>query len=285
MQIVAATDFSTGSHRALRRAGHVARFANARLTLLHVVDGSLDAPQAERECRDAERMLTEQIGAMPELSGVACEPMVTIGSIDESILHAAGALSASVIVMGMHRKPSLTDAFVGTVIERVVRAGQCPVLMVNVAPDLGHYRSVLAGLDMSDHSAHAVRVAQSLRLVHENNLTLVHAFVPLAKGKLYVAGAPQEQIVEYVESERHQAIRELAAFLKQQGLDEPRWSSVVDEGEPFAVLQAIAVTTQSDLVVIGTHGRSPIVKAVLGSVAEQALSSLDTDVLAVPPVG
>jgi nucleotide-binding universal stress UspA family protein len=34
--------------------------------------------------------------------------------------------------------------------------------------------------------------------------------------------------------------------------------------------------------VIGTHGRSGIVKLLLGSVAEEVLRSLDADILAVP---
>ena len=284
MHIIAATDFSTGSHRALRRAGQFARQLNATLTLLHVVDGKLDAPDAQFECADAERILHEHIEVMPELSGVTCKAMVRIGDVDESIQQAAETLSAGLIVMGAHRKPSLSDAFLGTPIERVVRTSRTPVLMVRRASEHMHYRAVLAGVDMSDHAARAIRVARGLRLVDDGNLTIVHAFVPLAKGKLYVAAAGQEQIDDYVATERHQTMSELSAFLMQHKLDEPRWSSVVEEGDAFPVLQKLAAETHADLVVIGTHGRSPFVKAVLGSVAEQALGGLDTDVLAVPPV-
>jgi nucleotide-binding universal stress UspA family protein len=39
-----------------------------------------------------------------------------------------------------------------------------------------------------------------------------------------------------------------------------------------------------DLLIIGTHGRSGIIKVLLGSVTEEALRSLDADILAVPPV-
>jgi nucleotide-binding universal stress UspA family protein len=39
-----------------------------------------------------------------------------------------------------------------------------------------------------------------------------------------------------------------------------------------------------DLLVIGTHGRSGIAKALLGSVTEEVLRSLDIDILAVPPM-
>jgi universal stress protein E len=39
-----------------------------------------------------------------------------------------------------------------------------------------------------------------------------------------------------------------------------------------------------DLLVIGTHGRSGLLKVLLGSVTEEALRCLDVDILAVPPV-
>ena len=40
----------------------------------------------------------------------------------------------------------------------------------------------------------------------------------------------------------------------------------------------------TDLLIIGTHGRSEPVKMLLGSVTEEALRTLDADILAVPPV-
>lgn len=39
-----------------------------------------------------------------------------------------------------------------------------------------------------------------------------------------------------------------------------------------------------DLLVIGIHGRSGLLKVLLGSVTEEALRSLNVDILAVPPL-
>lgn len=38
-----------------------------------------------------------------------------------------------------------------------------------------------------------------------------------------------------------------------------------------------------EVLIVGTHGRTGLAKAVLGSVSEEALRSLDVDILAVPP--
>jgi nucleotide-binding universal stress UspA family protein len=38
-----------------------------------------------------------------------------------------------------------------------------------------------------------------------------------------------------------------------------------------------------DLLVMGTHGRAAVIKALIGSVTEEALRTLSVDILAVPP--
>jgi nucleotide-binding universal stress UspA family protein len=146
------------------------------------------------------------------------------------------------------------------------------------------YGTALAAVDMSEPSAHAIRTAQRLRLVGDVHLTIVHAFSPPAKGKMSFAGLQRESIDEYVASERLRATNELAAFLEANELDDQRWPRRVEEGEPLEVISRLVDAMKPDLLVIGTHGRSGIAKALLGSVTEEALRSLDLDILAVPPV-
>ena len=83
------------------------------------------------ERREAERILAEQISAMAELRDARCRPMVVAGDPFDGILRTAGVVQADLIVMGAHRKQLLRDIFVGTTIERVIRTGPYPVLMVN----------------------------------------------------------------------------------------------------------------------------------------------------------
>ena len=61
MQILAATDFSTRSNRALRQAGLLAQPGNAQLHIVHVVDDDQPEELVRMEKREAERVLTEQI--------------------------------------------------------------------------------------------------------------------------------------------------------------------------------------------------------------------------------
>lgn len=282
MQLLAATDFSTRSNRALRQAGLLAQHGKAQLHVLHVVDDDQPEELIRIEKREAERVLREQVESMPELRGVQARPMVVTGDPFDGILRAAAMVNADLIVMGAHRKQLLLDIFVGTTIERVIRKGTIPVLMVNNEAQR-KYENVVAATDMSDASANALRVALSTGLVSEE-VTLLHAFAALAKGKMFIAGSDQASIDRYVASERQQAQDELAAFLVANDLNRGRWSLRVHEGGATEVISRAVSEMRPDLLVLGTHGRSRLLKALIGSVTEEALRSLNVDILAVPPV-
>src|SRR5262245_27598276 len=113
MQILAATDLSIRSHRALRRACLLAQANDADLALLHVVDEDRPVELVEIETREVGRILGEQIGALAELRGVRCKPVVIAGDPFASILRTAESVKADLVVMGAPRKQLLRDMFVG----------------------------------------------------------------------------------------------------------------------------------------------------------------------------
>jgi universal stress protein E len=282
MKILAATDFSTRSNRALRQAGLLAQPGRAQLHIVHVVDDDQPEELVRIEKREAKRVLNEQAGSMPELSGVQAQLMVVTGDPFDGILKTAAEVNADLIIMGSHRKQLLLDIFIGTTIERVIRKGSFPVLMVNHEAQR-KYENIVAAIDMSDASANAVRVALSTGLISDKGATLLHAFVAVAQGKLTVAGSDQQSIDSYIASERQRALDELAAFLVANDLKRIRWSLRVEEGGPMEIISRAVSGMHPDLLVMGTQGRSAFRKMLLASVTDEALRSLNVDILAVPP--
>lgn len=284
MQIVTATDFSTRSQRAVRRAGLLARHNGAELTLVHVVDDDQPPDLVALETREAERILGEQIGAMAELRGIEVRALVVTGDPFDGILRAAASATADLIVMGAHRKQLLRDILVGTTIERVIRTGPFPVLMVNKEVDQS-YGTALATVDMSEPSVNAIKTGGGLGLPHGARLALVHAFLPVAKGKMFYAGLSRHAIDSYVAEERLRVTRELIAFLDSKGLGDGEVRSIyIEEGRAFDVISTAAERLKPDVLMIGTHGRTGVARAFLGSVTEEVLRLLDVDILAVPPL-
>jgi nucleotide-binding universal stress UspA family protein len=135
---------------------------------------------------------------------------------------------------------------------------------------------------MSDASRNAMRVALSTQLI-SNGATLLHAFLSPAKGKMLVAGIDKEPIDNYVASERQRALDELVAFLIENNLSREKWLLRVEEGGPIEVIARAIAVLNPDLLVMGTNGRSSLMKALIGSVTEEALRTFSVDILAVPP--
>jgi universal stress protein E len=66
---------------------------------------------------------------------------------------------------------------------------------------------------LSECSAHALKTAHALGILVRQHVTLVHAFDAIARGKLFIAGATEAQIADYVADERRRAEDELLTFL------------------------------------------------------------------------
>ena len=283
MQILAATDFSTRSNRALRQAGLLAQNQkDAQLHLVHVVDDDQPDDLIRIEKREAERLLGEQISSMPELQGTRSRALVVTGDPFDGILKAANEVNADLIVMGSHRKQMLLEIFTGTTIERVARKGNFPVLMVNHEAQR-KYTNVVASTDMSENSANALKVALSTGLIGDAGATLLHAFPAPIKGKMYIAGADQASMDSYIEKERQQAMDELLRFLSANGMQDGRWFYRLEEGAPMEIIARAVSEMRPDLLVMGTHGRSAVSKVLMGSVTVEALRTLNVDILVVPP--
>lgn len=281
MRLICATDLSSRSDRAMRRAAALAREVRASLLFLCVVDNDQPAPLLATERKQAKALLTAQVGFMPEMRGLPPRIRVEAGDPFRVILQIAEEEGADLIIMGEHRRRLLLDMFVGTTIERVMRRGRCPVLMVN-SPVMSSYDHVLAAVDMSEPSARALRAAVQLGFTRDARVTVLHAFQQLGRTSMAAAGLPEATIEGHAAETATQLRRDCAGYIAALSLEfEP--SIVLEEGRPAEVLQRAVKRLTPDLVVIGTRGQGALGRAVLGSTAEEALRSLECDVLAVPP--
>ena len=136
-RIMVPVDFSDCSLDALEYAVAVAQRAQASVMLLHVLEPvsyGLDftvSIQAERE--HERKILTERLAGLVaalEAANVKSESLVRGGLPRDSILEAARAWSADLIVMGTHGRRGLSHALYGSVVESVLRKSHCPILTV-----------------------------------------------------------------------------------------------------------------------------------------------------------
>jgi nucleotide-binding universal stress UspA family protein len=282
-RLLAATDLSSRSDRALRRAALLARQLDAELLLLHAVDDDQPASLVEAERREAWSLLRAQAAGLPDVQAAPPTPLVEAGDPFEVVLQVADARSAALIVLGEHRRQPLRDIFAGTTVERVMRHGRRPVLMVN-QPTAGPYRHLLAATDLSPHAARAIRAAMRLGLLEGADLTLLHAYEPAGLGALALADAPPASIAAHEAAEARTAAAALADFAAPLDLPHPPERRVAP-GRAATVIKDMAARLRPDLLLIGTAGAGFLRRAVIGSVAAEVLGAVRCDVLAVPPDG
>ena len=254
----------------------------AEVRLLHVVDDDQPRNLVELEMSEASRLLQEQSNRLTQFHDNRYRAEVVSGDAFDGILRVAGRVSADLIVMGTHRKQLLRDIFVGTTLERVIRMGSFPVLLVNKDPD-HPYSKVIAAVDLCEASERAVKIAKSVGLIDGVDLTLLHALIVPTTSQLYIGDASEERIAEHVAAERHRVREALKVFLESHKHHGSVWDYRIEEGDPLRVISRAVNELRPELLVIGTRGRSGIAKVLLGSVAEAVLRSLDVDILAVPP--
>jgi nucleotide-binding universal stress UspA family protein len=272
-RIVAATDLSARGERAVGRALRLRRRFGAQLTVLHVVEDELPERIAARRAEEARELIDGQLrarGEPPDLEATAVE--VAFGTGYAAVIQRAQALGAGLTVLGSHRENTWRDLFLGSTIERVLRQGDTPVLTVKHEP-AAEYARVLVAVDFSVYSRLALEFA--CRLVPDGEFLVLHAYdLPFADFLPDV----QTRHVDLLERE----IREqMAALLRGLPAGRSKVTSEVRLGEAVPVVEAATAEFRPDLLVVGTHGRTGVAHAILGSIAGKLLHRSRCDVLAV----
>lgn len=280
--VLAATDFSTRSDRALRRAVLLARQIGAEIVLVHVVDEDRPARLVEAERREAELVLAELAGTTAGCDGIRCRWMLRGGDPFAGLLEAAELVDADLVLVGPPRRQLLAGVLTGTTAERVIRRSRRPVLVANGVP-AAPYRRLLFATDLSEGSRAAAAVPRRLGLDRGTTLLAVHAFETPASTLLLRTPVTAAERDRYVAERRREAGAALARFLGELGLARTRRLLIRVEGTVAEALLAAARKLRADLLLVATRGRVGLGKFLLGSVAEALLREAEIDVLAVPP--
>lgn len=279
-KIVVATDFSTRSDRALRRAILLARRFEAAIAVVHAVDVDQSEALIRVEVDAAETILRELAQSVQAGDRIACEHHVLRGDPFQVI--ADFAVTADLLLIGPPRRQDLRGFFTGTTADRIVRASSGPVLLCNGIP-VGDHREILVALDLGDGAGDPLGAVRTLGLDRGAAMTALHVFETPADGLMYRASLAERQVARYLDDEERRAVRALHAHLKECGADAVRPLVRRNETGCARIIAETADKIGSDLVALGTRRRGLAAKLALGSVAEDVLRLAKVDVLAVPP--
>jgi universal stress protein E len=275
--ILMATDLSTRSDRAFERAVMLARLHKTELNVVHIVDEALPDRIGLHQKEDAEESIRNKIASLQTCEAPTIVAEVKNGKARIDIVKHANEKQADLIIIGV-RNILYECAFRGTTCEEIIRMGDLPVLVVRDGPT-DQYKRALVAVDFSLHSRRAIELV--LSLAPEAEIHLVHAYeVPFTISSNWTDKRPevekkkQEQMEQMIEEEMAGLCHTL-----QPGSD--RLHQVLRHGHVRHVLKDEVERLKPDLLVLGTHGRTGIARAFLGSVAEAVLGDPPCDALAV----
>jgi nucleotide-binding universal stress UspA family protein len=281
-RILVATDFSTRSDRATRRATLLAKRFQADLVLAHVLDDDQPTRKLKAERREAEDLLSQLSLSLNRDDGLSCIYRLAEGEAFLGILQTARDAEVDLIVIGPHRRQLLQDIFVGTTAERIIRNSDVPVLMANGAP-AGQYRKVMLATDLTPASADVVRQFQRLLTPHLHASEIMYAFPAPAQSQMRRAMLDEAAVGDYVADEEDTAREGLAKFMREADVLNAKPVLRVNETKAAYTILAAAAASNIDLLAIGVRSRTGLAKLLLGSTAENILASAQIDILAIPP--
>ncbi|MGB6140235.1 MAG: universal stress protein UspE [Pseudoalteromonas rhizosphaerae] len=191
------------------------------------------------------------------------------------------------VVKGTHQHDTLKSVIFTPTDWHLIRKCPAPVLLVkeHAWPSQGN---ILAAVNaVSENQQHLdlnhriIQDAQFLCELANASLSIVNAY-PATPVNIAIE-IPEFNPSIYNESvKKHhiESTHELAAShqIAQQ-------NCVIEEGLPEDVIPDVAKRLNSELVVIGTVGRTGLSAALVGNTAEHVIDSLDCDVLALKPDG
>ncbi len=139
-------------------------------------------------------------------------------------------------------------------------------------------RRILVPVDFSETSDRALDEAIELASKFGATITVLHAYQIPVYGfpdGAFITGA---DIASQLSSAAQQRLDALVQARRAKGVE---LTAVLRSGVPWEEIDAVAKTSGADLIVIGTHGRRGLSRALLGSVAENVIRTTTLPVLTI----
>jgi nucleotide-binding universal stress UspA family protein len=238
-------------------------------------DGAV--PTAHEKEEMAQRVVDVALDDRRAKTSVGLDAVVRWGDPARAIEAFADEVDAGLVVMGTHGRKGLARTFVGSVAESVLRASARPVITLRENAAITEVpKHLLVATDFGDAAVRALTYAVELAALLGARVTVVTVFevpLPILAAETSLVNA---EVFDQVLVASGNALGRAVKSLEGRGVE---IASLLREGDAHRVVRDLCGEIGADLVVLGTHGRQGISRAILGSVAESILRDAPVPVL------
>lgn len=262
--ILIPVDFSKESDKALEVASKVAKKINAKIVLTHmagVEDNLINKASSNATGMEAvyySKLTAKKYEAFLDkefLDGITVEPVLQKQLNFSGICEFAKEIDAGLIVMGSHGSKGISEIFVGSNTEKVVRTSDIPVLVVKDNEISFEPEKILF---VSDFNTENVRAYEKVKTVAE---------MLTASVELVYVNLPSEAFRSTSEVDET-----LLNFFKEANHPKPVEAiQMVNRVADYSVEQGalnFAQVSGADIIAIPTHGRKGFAHFLQGSISE-----------------
>ena len=275
--ILLATDFKPASRVAAEVGVHLARVFGSRVTVLHAEEPIPSWPVVWHQRQAETAHLLDQLSQTLRDQRISVERLpIQAGRPAELIVRKASEIDADLILMGSGELSTFDRYAPGPVAEAVIQHAQQPVLAVHPGRE-AQFQSILCPVDGSAVSLRGLRNAVRLAKAFQGRLVVLMV-VPTPSWLTSTM-----EIGQFPDSVEHDRAwrKEFDAHIANFDFDGVQWSKEVRTGHVAQEIAAAAAEHGSDVIVMGSTGRTGLAGIVMGSVARRVLQRLPCSLLTV----
>lgn len=272
-KILCPIDFSQGARQAMRVAVQLAKHPETEIELVHSAyqpmaftgDYAVPPPILQQVADEGRRGLDAAVREITELGAKRVTRRLVTGLPWRAIVEVAEKdATCDLIAIGTAGSGRVARVLFGSVAQNVVRHAPCSVVVVHPSDVPRRFARVLCPVDFSDSSQHAVDLAAEIVERDGAGLTLLHV---IELSEAYFEAPHSSQFLREIDQQSSAKLDHWAARASANGVAVSTRLRMGNTGAQ--ILARLDEEPAVDLVVMGSHGRTGLKRALLGSIAEK----------------
>jgi nucleotide-binding universal stress UspA family protein len=275
-KILVAVDFAQPSRDVLRMATLLAKSFHSEIILIHVIPIIAGLKIDKGKVRRIETQKLIEIEIDLKKKGISSvETIVRFGIPFERIIEHSEELDSNLIIIGSGEKEK--QFLLGTTAERVIIYANKPVLVVKRgAPPL--IRRICCPVDFSETSERALKNAIYLSTTFQSHLSILTVFEPLLSSYFGMGQTPGESKEKILVKRQQQ---QFDKFLRRFNFENLNWNKKILRGRPHQEILRAIHDTKSDLLVMGSTGKTGLKRMIMGSTTEKVVREVPCSLITV----
>jgi nucleotide-binding universal stress UspA family protein len=274
-KIVVPLDFHEQSMIALEQTRSIARFMNAEIVILYIIETTdpisamfRKGDQDRKIHEEAKRKLEEVASATSEKFGLPVSVRIEKGKVYQQILRVAEEISARFIIMGKNDADEGFKRFIGTNTTHVISNANCPVITIKGKEHNLGVKNIVLPLDLTKKTREKVFNAVSFGLHYNSAIWMVSVLtggISLTRSRIYAKMKKAKSMIE-----ENGVPCNIKLFKKT---DKPNYETIIQ----------YALDIDADLIMIMTHQESNWRDHYIGTFAHEIINRSDIPVMTMNP--